>query len=65
LQGWRRNRVYPDFLPRLARDGERVLELKTKGKQIDNEETALMEALQNAYQHPAFDEVELSDGLLC
>lgn len=65
LQGWRRNRVYPDFLLRLAGDGERLLVLETKGKQLDNEDTAfkreLMEALQNAYQRPAAGEVELFD----
>lgn len=65
LQGWRRNRVYPDFLLRLAGDGERLLVLETKGKQLDNEDTMfkreLMEALQNAYQQPAAGEVELFD----
>lgn len=65
LQGWRRNRVYPDFLLRLAGDGERLLVLETKGKQLDNEDTKfkreLMEALQNAYQQPAAGEVELFD----
>lgn len=65
LQGWRRSRVYPDFLLRLTGDGERLLVLETKGKQLDNEDTAfkrgLMEALQNAYQRPASGEVELFD----
>lgn len=65
LQGWRRNRVYPDFLLRLTGDGERLLVLETKGKQLDNEDTAfkreLMAALQNAYQRPAAGEVELFD----
>lgn len=39
--------------------------LETKGKQLDNEDTAfkreLMAALQNAYQRPAAGEVELFD----
>ena len=65
LQGWRRNQVYPDFLLRLTGDGQRLLVLETKGKQLDNEDTAfkreLMEALQNAYQRPAAGEVELFD----
>ncbi|MGH0343914.1 DEAD/DEAH box helicase [Sinorhizobium meliloti] len=65
LQGWRRNRVYPDFLLRLAGDGERLLVLETKGKQLDNDDTQfkreLMEALQNAYQRPVAGEVELFD----
>lgn len=65
LQGWRRNRVYPDFLLRLAGDGERLLVLESKGKQLDNEDTAfkrdLMAALENAYQCPAAGEVELFD----
>jgi type III restriction enzyme len=65
LQGWRRNRVYPDFLLRLTGDGERLLVLETKGKQLDNEDTQfkreLMEALQNAYRRPAAGEVELFD----
>lgn len=65
LQGWRRNRVYPDFLLRLTGDGERLLVLETKGKQLDNEDTAfkreLMAALEEAYQRPAAGEVELFD----
>ncbi|MCD1644524.1 DEAD/DEAH box helicase [Aurantimonas coralicida] len=65
LQGWRRNRVYPDFLLRLTGNGERLLVLETKGKQLDNEDTRfkreLMEALQNAYKRPATGEVELFD----
>lgn len=65
LQGWRRNRVYPDFLLRLSGDGDRLLVLETKGKQLDNEDTAfkreLMAALQNAYLRPAAGEVELLD----
>ena len=63
LQGWRRNRVYPDFLIRLVGDGERLLVLETKGKQLDNDDTAfkrdLMAALQNAYARPDVGEVEL------
>jgi type III restriction enzyme len=65
LQGWRRNRVYPDFLLRLTGDGERLLVLETKGKQLNNEDAAfkreLMAALEGAYQRPAAGEVELFD----
>lgn len=65
LQGWRRNRVYPDFLLRLSGDGERLLVLETKGKQLDNGDTAfkreLMAALEGAYQRPAAGELELFD----
>jgi type III restriction enzyme len=65
LRGWRRNRVYPDFLIGLAGDGERLLVLETKGKQLDNDDTKfkreLMQALENAYQRPAAGEVELFD----
>lgn len=65
LQGWRRNRVYPDFLLRLTGDGERLLVLETKGKQLDNEDTAfkreLMAALESAYRRPVAGELELFD----
>jgi type III restriction enzyme len=63
LQGWRRNRVYPDFLLRFSADGNRLMVLETKGKQLDNDDTAfkreLMQALQNAYHRPPAGEVEL------
>lgn len=65
LQGWRRHKVYPDFLMRLSGDGRRLMVLETKGKQLDNEETAfkreLMEALGEAYTKPSPGEVELLD----
>jgi len=65
LQGWRRNRVYPDFLIRMSGDGERLLVLETKGKQLDNDDTRfkrdLMQALQNAYKRPPAGEVKLFD----
>ena len=48
---------------RLSGDGERLLVLETKGKQLDNDDTLfkreLMDALQNAYRRPAAGEVEL------
>ncbi|MFC7499255.1 DEAD/DEAH box helicase [Enterovirga sp. GCM10030262] len=65
LQGWRRHKVYPDFLMRLSGDGRRMVVLETKGKQLDNEDTAfkreLMEALGATYQKPSPGEEELFD----
>lgn len=65
LQGWRRHKVYPDFLMRLSGDGARVLVLETKGKQLDNDDTSfkrdLMAALGSAYTKPSPGEVELFD----
>lgn len=65
LQGWRRHKVYPDFLIRLSGDRKRLLVLETKGKQLDNEDTAfkreLMEMLGAAYRQPSPGEVELFD----
>jgi type III restriction enzyme len=53
LQGWRRHKVYPDFLVRLVGDGGRLLALETKGKQLDNADTQfkrdLFEMLEAAY----------------
>jgi type III restriction enzyme len=65
LQGWRRHKVYPDFLMRLSGDGKRLFVLETKGKQLDNADTAfkrdLMQTLQDAYQKSSPGEVELFD----
>jgi type III restriction enzyme len=65
LQGWRRHKVYPDFLIRLSGDGQRLLVLETKGKQLDNDDTAfkrdLMKALASVYAKPSPGEVELFD----
>ncbi len=69
LQGWRRNRVYPDFLLQLNGEGTRLLVLETKGKQLaGNEDTTfkndLMAALEGAYAAPSPGEVELfGEGL--
>jgi type III restriction enzyme len=53
LQGWRRHKVYPDFLVRLDGEGGRLLALETKGKQLDNADTKfkreLFELLEAAY----------------
>jgi len=55
LQGWRRNRVYPDFLVKLDGNGKtvRLLVMETKGKHLENEDTAfkrkLFELLESAY----------------
>lgn len=65
LQGWRRHKVYPDFLMRLSGDGRKMMVLETKGKQLDNDDTAfkrdLMAALGAAYAKPSPGEVELFD----
>lgn len=53
LQGWRRHKVYPDFLVRLDGEGGRLLALETKGKQLDNADTQfkrdLFDLLEAAY----------------
>jgi type III restriction enzyme len=55
LQGWRRHKVYPDFLLRLDGEGNRVLVLETKGADRDNSDTQfkreLFEVLQAAYEN--------------
>ena len=65
LQGWRRHKVYPDFLMRLSGDGARFHVLETKGQHLENDDTAskraLMEALGAAYTKPSAGEVELFD----
>jgi type III restriction enzyme len=65
LQGWRRHKIYPDFLIRRSADGKRLLVLETKGKHLDNDDTKfkrdLMAALQGAYRQPPAGEVELFD----
>jgi len=56
LQGWMKNRVYPDFLVRLDADGEtaRLLVLETKGKHLEGSEDTefkakFFELLEDAY----------------
>ncbi len=56
LQGWMRNRVYPDFLIHLdaARDTARLLVLETKGKHLEGSEdtefkTKFFDLLELAY----------------
>lgn len=58
IQGWRRNRVYPDFLFALhEHDGRRdLVALETKGDQLaGNLDTsykhALLDAVTDAYRH--------------
>lgn len=56
LQGWRKKRIYPDFLVACEKDGEleRWVVIETKGNHLDNPETAYKQAvfdrLQDAYQ---------------
>jgi type III restriction enzyme len=42
LQGWRRAKVYPDFIFAVQRAGKssRIMVLETKGDQLDNLDTA-------------------------
>ena len=55
LQGWRRGRVYPDFLFAVKRAGEEgeVVALETKGDHLQNEDTdyksALLQALTDGF----------------
>jgi type III restriction enzyme len=61
LRGWRRGRVYPDFVLAALRDadGERLVALESKGDQLDNLDTdykrKLLAQLTEAYgkQYPA------------
>ncbi|MFZ5726355.1 MAG: DEAD/DEAH box helicase [Pseudomonadota bacterium] len=65
VQGWRRHKVYPDFLLRLDGEGRRLMLLETKGQQLDNLDTAfkrdLMQLLEGAYTKPAPGSVDLID----
>ena len=47
LQGWKRHKVYPDFVFGLSADGNRssVVVLETKGMHLDNEDTGYKQAL--------------------
>ena len=55
LQGWRRGRVYPDFLFAIKRPGQNgeVIALETKGDHLQNEDTdyksALLAALTDGF----------------
>ena len=57
LQGWRKNKIYPDFIFAIDGDGgsERIMILETKGDHLDNPETAykhkVMEACAEAYRY--------------
>jgi type III restriction enzyme len=58
LQGWMRNRIYPDFLVRLDADGEtaRLLVLETKGKHLEGSadtefKRKFFDLLEKAYTH--------------
>nr|VFJ71467.1 MAG: type III restriction enzyme [Candidatus Kentron sp. FW] len=60
LQGWRRNKIYPDFIFAMARDEkdnggkERLMILETKGDHLDNPDTQykqkVLEVCANAYR---------------
>lgn len=50
LQGWRRGRIYPDFLFAVKRPGNNgeLIALETKGDHLQNEDTAYKSALLSA-----------------
>jgi type III restriction enzyme len=59
IQGWRKAKIYPDFIFAVQRDGEsrRITVLETKGDQLDNLDTAYKrEALSFLSDHFQWDE---------
>ncbi len=56
LQGWRKNKIYPDFIFAVDHDGdkERIMILETKGEHLDNPDTKyknkVFEECANAYK---------------
>lgn len=56
LQGWRKNKIYPDFIFAMDSDGgkERLLILETKGDHLDNPDTQykqkILEVCSNAFR---------------
>jgi len=57
LQGWRKHKVYPDFLFAMQKEksGEKLVVLETKGEQLENNldteyKKKLLEKLTNSYQ---------------
>ena len=59
IQGWKKAKIYPDFIFAVQRDGEakRITVLETKGDQLDNLDTAYKrEALAFLSDHFEWDE---------
>ncbi len=59
IQGWKKAKIYPDFIFAVQRDGEarRITVLETKGDQLDNLDTAYKrEALSFLSEHFQWDE---------
>lgn len=59
IQGWKRARIYPDFIFAVQRQGEakRIVVLETKGDQLDNLDTAYKrDALAFLSEHFRWDE---------
>jgi type III restriction enzyme len=56
LQGWRKNKIYPDFIFAMDHDGdkERIMILETKGDYLDNPDTKykqkVLQACANAFK---------------
>lgn len=57
LQGWRKNKIYPDFIFAIEGEGgsERIMILETKGDHLDNPDTKykhkVMDACAKAYRY--------------
>jgi type III restriction enzyme len=59
IQGWKKYKIYPDFIFALHREGEnkRITILETKGDQLDNLDTAYKrDALDFLSQHFKWDD---------
>ena len=60
IQGWRKAKIYPDFIFAVQREGKtkRIVALETKGDQLDNLDTAYKrDALNFLSKHFRWDEV--------
>jgi len=61
IQGWRKAKIYPDFIFAVQRDGDakRITVLETKGDQLDNLDTAYKrETLAFLSNHFKWDETK-------
>lgn len=66
IQGWKRHRIYPDFIFAVTRQdkGTRFVALETKGEQLDNPDTAYKrEVLKLVSAHFGFDDTPASGTL--
>jgi len=66
IQGWKRSRIYPDFIFAVQREGgiNRITALETKGDQLDNLDTAYKrEALSFLSEHFKWDDAQQAGTL--